>query len=231
MANKDLTIEYRNFFQEIGMKTNNRVFLNGKITSKDEFDRNITLIEVSCERKTAGVFDLIPVRVSNWQIKDFSVDDPVVILGELRTENYEDVSTQKSHKLIYVSCQVILSEVPADWPKPIDSSMIWLYGNICKLSPKLKEVSRRGSISTRRLLEGTLAVNSDNTAYIPVVFWQAEAEDIHKNVCERENIFLAGRLQSRLYKKKGDYEDLAYEVSSIKAKKITPVAYQAATIS
>ena len=228
MPNKDLTIEYRNFFQEIGMNSNNRVFLSGKITSKDEFDRNTTLIEVSCERKTLGVFDRIPVRVSSWQSSAFSVGDPAVILGELRTENYED-DTQKSHKLIYVSGQVILSKIPADWPEPFDTSMVWFYGNVCKLASKLKEVSRRGSISTRRLLEGTLAVNSDNTAYIPVVFWQNEAEMIHANVSERENIFLAGRLQSRVYKKKGD-EDLAYEVSSIKAKKINkpPVVNQTA---
>ena len=90
MPNKDLTIEYRDFFQRIGMNSNNRVFLSGKITSKDEFDRNTTLIEVSCERKTLGVFDRIPVRVSSWQSKAFSVGDPAVILGELRTENYED---------------------------------------------------------------------------------------------------------------------------------------------
>lgn len=144
---------------------------------------------------------------------------PVLIGGEIRSENEHDPKPEENRVKIYIYAEVIaINDLPVN-----DQNEVKIYGNICKL-PKVRTTRRRTAkgkkVTTANVI---VAVNTKTgTYYIPCVCWNWAA--YRAGVLKvGDYVEIYGRFQSRTFKKRIEGRKLpflctAYEVSVIDLK-------------
>lgn len=188
-------------------------FASGFTFSHETFGEKFYLFSLESERLTEGVFDVIPVIVSERLI-DSTVSregDHVRVTGQFRSYNKRAVDDNEKHLQLQVFARniEILDDVI------YHSNDITLNGYICKL-PTFR-LTPKG----REICDLVLAVNRPygKSDYIPCIVWGRNARFMEKMEVGTK-IKLSGRIQSRDYVKKISDEEfiskVAYEVSGSK---------------
>lgn len=199
----------------IAMQINNKGRLAGKIT-----DDEMTKFEVEGEtfyegkisvNRLSEVVDILPFTISEKLLKAYNLnlikDLAVCFMGELRS--YNRVIDGKSRLILSFFVKEISTEIDND--ESINE--LSLVGYICK------DPVYRTTPFNRQICDILVAVNRPNfnkSDYIPCILWGRNAR-LMQNQKVGTKINLAGRIQSRLYKKEvaqGEFEErVAYEVS------------------
>lgn len=198
---------------------NNKLYLEGKISSKLEFSHEMYgegfytfTMEV---QRLSDTKDSLYVTVSERLITgmDLEEDQYIIVEGQLRSYNK---FVDGSNRLILT---VFARNIENCTEKSKNPNQIYLDGYICK-----KPVYRTTPFG-REIADMLLAVNRayNKSDYIPTIAWGRNSR-----FCESlkigDNIRIWGRLQSREYQKKISENEvikkIAYEVSISKMEKV-----------
>lgn len=201
------------------LSQNNRIYLEGVISSKLEFSHEMYgegfytfFLEVS---RLSEAKDVLYVTVSERLIMDmdFKIGSEVVIEGQLRSYN----------KFINGSNRLILTVFARNiyfcTEKSKNPNQIFLNGFICK------EPVYRTTPFGREISDVLLAVNRayNKSDYIPTIAWGRNSR-FCKGLKVGDNIRVWGRLQSREYQKRISEDEfvkkVAYEVSISKMERV-----------
>lgn len=195
--------------------TNNRIYLQGKITGDIEFSHRIYeetfyVVYINCKRMS-GTYDNIPVTVTEKILNeiDLNGDNFYLIKGQIRS--YNRFINGKNKLVITVFARTF--EIIDDENEGLNS--VHLEGYVCKLP------NYRKTPFLREICDLLVAVNRPHhkSDYIPVIAWGHTAR-IASNLLIGKKILITGRLQSRSYMK--HYKDgtskelIAYEVSAMR---------------
>ena len=148
--------------------------------------------------RNSGTEDIIPIHVAGK--RDINKGDFIKVYGTYRSYNKQ--SENKSHLILYV-----LLNKYEKLTENTYSNNITLEGIICK-----KPLYRQTPFG-REIADILLAVNRkyNRSDYIPLIFWGKAACSI-KDLEIGQKIKIFGRIQSRIYTKKGENKT-AYEIS------------------
>lgn len=152
-------------------------------------------------RRESGIEDLLPVIVSDCLVREIVVGETAYIKGSFRSFN--DKTSNAVNLFVY-----------AEEIVPVDTAhvnTILLDGFVCK-TPIIRMTPKGRTICDLVIASNRACGQSD---YIPCVFWERNAK-LASELKVGQEIHLAGRIQSRSYKKKiGDETKIkvAYEVS------------------
>ncbi|MBV1819433.1 single-stranded DNA-binding protein [Bacteroidales bacterium MSK.15.36] len=201
------------------LSQNNRIYLEGVISSKLEFSHEMYgegfytfFLEVS---RLSEAKDVLYVTVSERLIMDMDlkIGSEVVIEGQLRSYN----------KFINGSNRLILTVFARNiyfcTEKSKNPNQIFLNGFICK------EPVYRTTPFGREISDVLLAVNRayNKSDYIPTIAWGRNSR-FCKGLKVGDNIRVWGRLQSREYQKRISEDEfvkkVAYEVSISKMERV-----------
>ncbi|MCG4579399.1 single-stranded DNA-binding protein [Clostridium cochlearium] len=201
------------------LSQNNRIYLEGVISSKLEFSHEMYgegfytfFLEVS---RLSEAKDILYVTVSERLIMDMDlkIGSEVVIEGQLRSYN----------KFINGSNRLILTVFARNiyfcTEKSKNPNQIFLNGFICK------EPVYRTTPFGREISDVLLAVNRayNKSDYIPTIAWGRNSR-FCKGLKVGDNIRVWGRLQSREYQKRISEDEfvkkVAYEVSISKMERV-----------
>lgn len=166
-------------------------------------------------KRKSDYLDLIQVIVSERLIWNLNIvlDDSIRITGQIRTYNETDEGRNKLIVVVFAR-EFELCDIYQEEDISFENR-IYLEGFICK--PPVKRVSPLG----REICDVMLAVNRmyNKSDYIPCIAWGRNATyaaDLEVGA----KIAIWGRLQSREYRKKDEFENIkvktAYEVSILK---------------
>ena len=189
---------------------NNKVYLRGKILSEpvfshEVFDEKFYEFNLLVPRLSDS-FDTIPITISERLIESrINVGNTITISGQFRSYNKQ---VDGKSKLVLT---VFVREIEDNDPNQ-NPNMIELNGFICK------EPIFRTTPFKREICDVLLAVNRayNKSDYIPCIAWGRNARFV-KDLKVGEPLYIAGRIQSRIYQKKLA-DDLvetknAYEIS------------------
>ena len=178
------------------------------IKKKEQFYRLIVKVSRFSEN-----FDEVPVIVAKKLIVHMRLKESsyVKIEGRVHTGTY--TKDGQKHKNVYVQAEDLKLLTKDAYDSIEDKNRILLSGRICQL-PRLRETN-----SGRRITDLMVVVDRGYSKksfdYIPCIAWGANASAA-SHLIEGDSIILAGRFQSRKYRKKIDFyeqEKIAYEVS------------------
>lgn len=198
---------------------NNKLYLEGKISSKLEFSHEMYgegfyTFNLDVQR-LSDTKDTLYVTVSERLITGMNLEEgqEIILEGQLRSYNK---FVDGSNRLILT---VFARNIEICTEKSKNPNQIYLDGYICK-----KPVYRTTPFG-REIADMLLAVNRayNKSDYIPTIAWGRNSR-----FCESlkvgDNIRIWGRLQSREYQKKISEEEvvkkIAYEVSISKMEKV-----------
>lgn len=189
------------------LNSNNKVNISGTLVSDFEYSHNVKdkkIYKAYLEtERLSGIKDVIPLLTKDIVEKD-CLGKRIKVDGRYRSYNLH--GDDGNHLILYVSPQNIKIEEDTK-----DENYIFLDGFVCK-----QPVYRRTPFG-REITDLLLAVNRTfgKSSYIPCICWGHNAK-FAKEFKVGSHIQVAGRIQSREYKKKIDdrYEiKTAYEVS------------------
>ncbi|MFA5527807.1 MAG: single-stranded DNA-binding protein [Peptostreptococcales bacterium] len=168
-------------------------------------------------RRLSGYMDIIPVTLSERLILNMQIEkgDEVEIIGQLRT--YNKMENGKNRLIISVFAREIYRV--EDEAASKNPNKVFLEGYICK------EPIYRLTPLGREICDIMLAVNRayNKSDYIPCISWGRNAK-YSKILDIGAHVRIIGRIQSRVYKKKYDEDNIenkvAYEVSVLKMESI-----------
>lgn len=178
------------------------------IKKKEQFYRLIVKVSRFSEN-----FDEVPVIVAKKLIVHTRLKESscVKIEGRVHTGTY--TKDGQKHKNVYVQAEDLKLLTKDAYDSIEDKNRVLLSGRICQL-PRLRETN-----SGRRITDLMVVVDRGYSKksfdYIPCIAWGANASAA-SHLIEGDSIILAGRFQSRKYRKKIDFyeqEKIAYEVS------------------
>lgn len=178
------------------------------IKKKEQFYRLIVKVSRFSEN-----FDEVPVIVAKKLIVHMRLKESsyVKIEGRVHTGTY--TKDGQKHKNVYVQAEDLKLLTKDAYDSIEDKNRVLLSGRICQL-PRLRETN-----SGRRITDLMVVVDRGYSKksfdYIPCIAWGANASAA-SHLIEGDSIILAGRFQSRKYRKKIDFyeqEKIAYEVS------------------
>lgn len=198
---------------------NNKLYLEGKISSKLEFSHEMYgegfyTFNMDVQR-LSDTKDTLYVTISERLITGMNLEEgqDVIVEGQLRSYNK---FVEGSNRLILT---VFARNIEVCTEKSKNPNQIYLDGYICK-----KPVYRTTPFG-REIADMLLAVNRayNKSDYIPTIAWGRNSR-----FCESlkvgDNIRIWGRLQSREYQKKLSENEvikkIAYEVSISKMEKV-----------
>lgn len=204
--------------KRVTVEIRNKVELEGVICSEIEFSHSTHneaiykfLIEVP--RLNRDVKDTLQVELPEmvFDPKELHNGDRVSITGQFRSFNKKDEGSEHIKLLLSVFVDNIYIVTSQD-----DINTIRLRGKICK-EPRL-----RVTPSGREICDILLAVSRNSNSksdYLPCICWGRTAKFVSRLEVGTD-IYIVGRVQSRIYKKRldddGHYEErTAYEVSMI----------------
>lgn len=217
--NQDLVKENKqNPKKRVTVEIRNKVELEGVICSEVEYSHSTHneaiykfLIEVP--RLNRNVKDTLQVELPEmvYDPKELHNGDRVSITGQFRSFNKKDEDSEHVKLLLSVFVDNIYIVTSQD-----DINTIRLRGKICK-EPRL-----RVTPSGREICDLLVAVSRNSNSksdYLPCICWGRAAKYVSRFEVGTD-IYLVGRVQSRIYKKRlddaGHYEErTAYEVSVI----------------
>lgn len=202
--------------EEKGLETNSALLIGVVLTppaiSHKSYGETFYSFSVGVDRKS-GYRDIIQVIVSErliWNL-ELKVDDTVEIIGQVRTYNEEVDGRNKLNVVVFAREFMRLDEDT----KSEHENKINLEGFICK-----RPIGRISPLG-REICDIMLAVNRmyNKSDYIPCIAWGRNA-GYASNLAVGTKIVIAGRIQSREYRKRdaeGNItEKVAYEVSILK---------------
>jgi primosomal replication protein N len=202
--------------EEKGMETNSALLIGVVMTppviSHKSYGETFCSFYIGVDRKS-GYRDILQVIISerliwNLELKPY---DTVEIVGQIRTYNEEVDGRNKLNVVVFAREFNLLD----DYEKIEHENKINLEGFICK-----KPIGRVSPLG-REICDIMLAVNRmyNKSDYIPCIAWGRNA-GYASNLAVGTKISIAGRIQSREYKKRdaeGNVtEKVAYEVSILK---------------
>jgi primosomal replication protein N len=202
--------------EEKGMETNSTLLIGVVMTppviSHKSYGETFFSFYIGVDRKS-GYRDILQVIISerliwNLELKPY---DTVEIVGQIRTYNEEVDGRNKLNVVVFAREFNLLD----DYEKIEHENKINLEGFICK-----KPIGRVSPLG-REICDIMLAVNRmyNKSDYIPCIAWGRNA-GYASNLAVGTKISIAGRIQSREYKKRdaeGNVtEKVAYEVSILK---------------
>lgn len=190
----------------------NKIILAGKVYTEPEFSHEINekkfykfFVETF---RTSGTPDILPVIAEKTLFDEINKDDYVKVIGEIRTRNIHNEDGIKLEVKVHAK-----EFLPYENE---DENDVTLEGFICKNSFVRRTPFGRKILDTIIASHRKPNVKFTLTDYIPCVFWGKAAEEVEV-LTVGSLISLAGRLQSRDYKKKlpdGTVENrVAYELS------------------
>lgn len=202
--------------EERGMETNSAsligVVMTPPVISHKSYGETFYSFNLGVDRKS-GYRDVLQVIISErliWNL-ELKPDDTVKILGQIRTYNEEVNGRNKLNVVVFArEFNRINEDVKIEHENKID-----LEGFICK-----KPIGRVSPLG-REICDIMLAVNRmyNKSDYIPCIAWGRNA-GYASNLAVGTKISIAGRIQSREYRKRdaeGNLtEKVAYEVSILK---------------
>lgn len=203
------------------LEPNNKVVITGVIEKDFELSHEVLSekfyrTKVKVKRKS-GVYDHIPVIVSNLLLDGKIIKTPVIgkwveIAGGFRSCNQMGEDGQR-HLLLYVfpkEIRICEKEEELQYPKNVN--LFYCEGFLCK------EPIYRVTTFGRQIVDLNIAINRMDwkSDYIPCIMWGRLARWTRDNLTTSNNIMIVGRIQSREYHKKnknGVEKKTAYEVS------------------
>ncbi|MCL2353183.1 MAG: single-stranded DNA-binding protein [Defluviitaleaceae bacterium] len=211
----DIEKNMDNFSEGVGSPATNHISLFGEIAtdltfSHDSFGEGFYAFDISVPR-LSQTYDLLPVIISERLLEGskFVKNEIIEIEGQIRSyNNYIEEEARNRLVLTVFTKDYNFCEEPTK-PSPNE---VFLDGFICK--PPIYRTTPFG----REIADVLLAVNRsyNKSDYIPCIAWGRNARFVSK-LSVGDNIKIWGRMQSRLYQKKLDNEELvektAFEVS------------------
>ena len=191
----------------------NTVILRGELQGLPQFSHENHHKQfyrfVLAVKRLSGTVDLLPVIVESriLQRLDLSGGDMLRIEGQIRSHNLKEEGARRL--LIFV----FAASVTAEEGEPINE--VTLCGPLCR-----NPTYRRTPLG-REICDMMLAVPRafHRADYLPCILWGRTANQI--SVCRTgDQVYLQGRLQSRIYTKltdTGAQERTAYEISALTA--------------
>lgn len=197
---------------------NNKIYLEGKVSSKLEFSHEMYgegfyTFDLDVMRLSDSV-DTLNITVSERLLNDVQLDVGVEVIVEGQLRSYNKF-IDGSNKLILT---VFARNIEPCTERSKNPNEIYLDGYICK------EPVYRTTPFGREIADVLLAVNRayNKSDYIPTIAWGRNSR-FCQTLGVGDNIKVWGRLQSREYQKKiSDNEvvkKVAYEVSISKMEK------------
>ena len=191
---------------------NNKVFLQGKVTSEptfshEIFDEAFYNLNLAIPR-LSGQEDIIPITISDRLLADkkLKIGDMIAIKGQFRS--YNKIEDEKSKLILTVFVREI-----CDYEQNANPNTIEIFGYICK-SPIY-----RTTPFNREITDMLMAVNRsyNKSDYIPCITWGRNARFVG-SMPVGTKLEVVGRIQSREYLKKYNETDepvkkVAYEIS------------------
>ena len=191
---------------------NNKVFLQGKVTSEptfshEIFDEAFYNLNLAIPR-LSGQEDIIPITISDRLLADkkLKIGDMIAIKGQFRS--YNKIEDEKSKLILTVFVREI-----CDYDQNANPNTIEIFGYICK-SPIY-----RTTPFNREITDMLMAVNRsyNKSDYIPCITWGRNARFVG-SMPVGIKLEVVGRIQSREYLKKYNETDepvkkVAYEIS------------------
>ena len=178
------------------------------IKKKEQFYRLIVKVSRFSEN-----FDEVPVIVAKKLIVHMRLKESSYVKIEGRVHTGKYTKDGQKHKNVYVQAEDLKLLTKDAYDSIEDKNRVLLSGRICQL-PRLRETN-----SGRRITDLMVVVDRGYSKksfdYIPCIAWGANASAA-SHLIEGDSIILAGRFQSRKYRKKIDFyeqEKIAYEVS------------------
>lgn len=199
---------------------NNYIKVSGMVVSEptpshEVYGEEFYNFNIECTR-LSDVKDTLPVTISNrlFDPSDIKVGNYIEINAQIRSYNY--YSEGKTHLILTIFVKDLCEKVDLS---ENDKNDVKLNGYICK--PPVYRTTPFG----REIADVLLAVNRayNKSDYIPIICWGRNARFVSK-LEVGSNIAVSGRMQSRIYHKKIDEENVvektAYEVSISKIEHI-----------
>ena len=190
---------------------NNKVFLQGKVTSEptfshEIFDEAFYNLNLAIPR-LSGQEDIIPITISDRLLenKKLKIGDMIAIKGQFRS--YNKIEDEKSKLILTVFVREI-----CDYDQNANPNTIEIFGYICK-SPIY-----RTTPFNREITDMLMAVNRsyNKSDHIPCITWGRNAR-FASGFEVGGHVQIWGRIQSREYVKKlsetQTEKRVAYEVS------------------
>lgn len=189
---------------------NNQVLLKGKAASEPVFSHSVMgegfyEFDLLVPRLSSQV-DILPITISERllpEIKD--IKEEIGIIGQLRS--YNKLEGEKSRLILTIFAREIV-----DCDSLQTSNQITMTGYVCK------EPIYRTTPFGREITDVLIAVNRayNKSDYLPCIAWGRNAR-FTGDLSVGDKIKIQGRIQSRVYQKKIDEENVinktAYEVS------------------
>ena len=159
--------------------------------------------------RLSGAVDILPVIASETVMNsiDLSGGEMLKVTGQIRSHNNRTNGVR--HLLIFI----FATQISAEDSEPINE--VILSGFLCK-----EPIFRRTPLG-REICDIMLAIPRAfrRADYLPCILWGKTAQEISQ--CHtRDQIYINGRLQSRIYTKlteEGAQERTAYEISALSA--------------
>lgn len=181
----------------------NKVKILGQVATTPDYnheayDEKFYFFVMETKRKS-GTVDFIPVMISEQMLKLINIGegDWIELDGEYRSYNTED-----RHLALYVFATEVKSS-----PGGVYGNDVQLEGFVCK-SPTFRSTPQGREISDLLI---AVPRNYNKSDYIPCIAWGRQAKMV-SNLIVGSKIEIAGRIQSRCYKK-NDETMIAYEIS------------------
>ena len=193
--------------------TTNSITLRGSLLELPEFsheNHGKRFFSFSLEiPRLSGAVDILPVIASEAIMNsiDLSGGEMLKVTGQIRSHNSR--SNGVRHLLIFI----FATNICAEDSEPINE--VILSGFLCK-----EPIFRRTPLG-REICDIMLAIPRAfrRADYLPCILWGKTAQEISQ--CHtRDQIYINGRLQSRIYTKlteEGAQERTAYEISALSA--------------
>lgn len=202
--------------------TNNQVYLRGVIQDEmilshyvcgEGFYETFLAIKRLSEKE-----DIIPITISERLIQDYDLRQgkEISVIGQFRS--YNKIVNGKSRLFLTMFVRNIVPDV-MEAP-----NLIYLNAYVCK------EPVYRTTPFAREISDVLVAVNRayNKSDYIPCICWGRNAR-FCKTIKVGDNIAILGRIQSRVYEKRDELDNVesrvAYEISVSKMAKEKQIAY------
>lgn len=190
---------------------NNRVYLCGKIASEPVFSHEVYgegFYDINLQvDRLSEQFDTIPITISERLFRDYDLHIGNILAVQGQFRSYNKFVEGKSKLMLTVFVRELLE------PKPnFNCNIIEIAGYVCK------DPIYRTTPFKREICDVLIAVNRayNKSDYLPCIAWGRNARFV-SGLRVGDKIYLTGRIQSRVYQKRIDDENIeermAFEVS------------------